>query len=165
MMGGGGSFSAGGPGKGMYTRLYTRVLNKVFETSICKASGVYISNLNSVFPWWWPPPPPKSFIHSPSVPLDVFCNSLQPRLQWFWNILHPRLLTSTEPGWTHTSKDSKLRLIFTQNSVAWWCCFRYWSESWWRSQVESQRRSWTGPRRRCFETFYFGEIFYLFEWT
>merc|ERR1712192_101174 len=28
MMGGGGSLSAGGPGKGMYTRLYTRVLNK-----------------------------------------------------------------------------------------------------------------------------------------
>lgn len=27
MMGGGGSFSAGGPGKGMYTRLYTNVLN------------------------------------------------------------------------------------------------------------------------------------------
>ncbi|KAF7494698.1 Mitochondrial-processing peptidase subunit alpha [Sarcoptes scabiei] len=27
LMGGGGSFSAGGPGKGMYTRLYTRVLN------------------------------------------------------------------------------------------------------------------------------------------
>lgn len=28
MMGGGGSFSAGGPGKGMYTRLYTNVLNQ-----------------------------------------------------------------------------------------------------------------------------------------
>ncbi|KAI9021240.1 peptidase M16 inactive domain-containing protein [Hyaloraphidium curvatum] len=28
MMGGGGSFSAGGPGKGMYSRLYTRVLNR-----------------------------------------------------------------------------------------------------------------------------------------
>merc|ERR1719461_2034751 len=28
LMGGGGSFSAGGPGKGMYTRLYTRVLNR-----------------------------------------------------------------------------------------------------------------------------------------
>lgn len=28
LMGGGGSFSAGGPGKGMYTRLYTNVLNK-----------------------------------------------------------------------------------------------------------------------------------------
>lgn len=27
-MGGGGSFSAGGPGKGMYTRLYTNVLNQ-----------------------------------------------------------------------------------------------------------------------------------------
>jgi len=28
MMGGGGSFSAGGPGKGMYTRLYTSVLSR-----------------------------------------------------------------------------------------------------------------------------------------
>lgn len=28
LMGGGGSFSAGGPGKGMYTRLYTDVLHK-----------------------------------------------------------------------------------------------------------------------------------------
>jgi hypothetical protein len=28
LMGGGGSFSAGGPGKGMHSRLYTRVLNK-----------------------------------------------------------------------------------------------------------------------------------------
>lgn len=28
MMGGGGSFSAGGPGKGMYSRLYTNVLNQ-----------------------------------------------------------------------------------------------------------------------------------------
>ena len=27
LMGGGGSFSAGGPGKGMYSRLYTNVLN------------------------------------------------------------------------------------------------------------------------------------------
>ena len=28
LMGGGGSFSAGGPGKGMFTRLYIDVLNK-----------------------------------------------------------------------------------------------------------------------------------------
>jgi processing peptidase subunit alpha len=28
LLGGGGSFSAGGPGKGMYTRLYTQVLNR-----------------------------------------------------------------------------------------------------------------------------------------
>lgn len=31
MMGGGGSFSAGGPGKGMYTRLYTNVLNRLLK--------------------------------------------------------------------------------------------------------------------------------------
>jgi processing peptidase subunit alpha len=36
MMGGGGSFSAGGPGKGMYTRLYTNVLNRY--TFICRQS-------------------------------------------------------------------------------------------------------------------------------
>ena len=28
LLGGGGSFSAGGPGKGMYTRLYLNVLNR-----------------------------------------------------------------------------------------------------------------------------------------
>jgi mitochondrial-processing peptidase subunit alpha len=28
LLGGGGSFSAGGPGKGMYSRLYTHVLNQ-----------------------------------------------------------------------------------------------------------------------------------------
>jgi len=33
LMGGGGSFSAGGPGKGMYTRLYTNVLNRFVEFS------------------------------------------------------------------------------------------------------------------------------------
>ncbi|GFS56209.1 mitochondrial-processing peptidase subunit alpha [Trichonephila clavipes] len=38
LMGGGGSFSAGGPGKGMYTRLYTNVLNRFnyFEQNIVK---------------------------------------------------------------------------------------------------------------------------------
>jgi len=36
LMGGGGSFSAGGPGKGMYTRLYTNVLNRSVEfTWLC----------------------------------------------------------------------------------------------------------------------------------
>ena len=34
LMGGGGSFSAGGPGKGMYTRLYTNVLNR-YPISLC----------------------------------------------------------------------------------------------------------------------------------
>jgi mitochondrial-processing peptidase subunit alpha len=37
MMGGGGSFSAGGPGKGMYSRLYERVLNRNYwaESATC----------------------------------------------------------------------------------------------------------------------------------
>ncbi|KAJ9583883.1 hypothetical protein L9F63_021775, partial [Diploptera punctata] len=37
MMGGGGSFSAGGPGKGMYTRLYTNVLNRYVQYRIATA--------------------------------------------------------------------------------------------------------------------------------
>ncbi|KAI8855287.1 Metalloenzyme, LuxS/M16 peptidase-like protein [Chytridium lagenaria] len=35
LMGGGGSFSAGGPGKGMYTRLYTQVLNRFGWVESC----------------------------------------------------------------------------------------------------------------------------------
>ncbi|KAJ3068198.1 Mitochondrial-processing peptidase subunit alpha [Podochytrium sp. JEL0797] len=35
LMGGGGSFSAGGPGKGMYTRLYTEVLNRYHWVESC----------------------------------------------------------------------------------------------------------------------------------
>src|SRR6201985_1371914 len=37
LMGGGGSFSAGGPGKGMYTRLYTDVLNQHGWVESCVA--------------------------------------------------------------------------------------------------------------------------------
>jgi len=37
LLGGGGSFSAGGPGKGMYSRLYTRVLNKYSWAQNCTA--------------------------------------------------------------------------------------------------------------------------------
>ncbi|PAA68379.1 hypothetical protein BOX15_Mlig028805g2, partial [Macrostomum lignano] len=39
MMGGGGSFSAGGPGKGMYTRLFTRVLNRHYWVNSAQASN------------------------------------------------------------------------------------------------------------------------------
>lgn len=35
MLGGGGSFSAGGPGKGMYTRLYKNILNKHYWVETC----------------------------------------------------------------------------------------------------------------------------------
>ncbi|KAJ2623790.1 Mitochondrial-processing peptidase subunit alpha [Coemansia sp. RSA 1358] len=37
LLGGGGSFSAGGPGKGMYSRLYTRVLNQHAWIESCMA--------------------------------------------------------------------------------------------------------------------------------
>eukprot|EP00405_Crypthecodinium_cohnii_P017596 CAMPEP_0206462148 /NCGR_PEP_ID=MMETSP0324_2-20121206/25807_1 /ASSEMBLY_ACC=CAM_ASM_000836 /TAXON_ID=2866 /ORGANISM="Crypthecodinium cohnii, Strain Seligo" /LENGTH=550 /DNA_ID=CAMNT_0053934251 /DNA_START=52 /DNA_END=1704 /DNA_ORIENTATION=+ len=39
-LGGGGSFSTGGPGKGMHTRLYTSVLNKHHWVESCQASSV-----------------------------------------------------------------------------------------------------------------------------
>lgn len=35
LLGGGGSFSAGGPGKGMYSRLYTQVLNQHAHIESC----------------------------------------------------------------------------------------------------------------------------------
>ncbi|PIN14334.1 Mitochondrial processing peptidase, alpha subunit [Handroanthus impetiginosus] len=48
LMGGGGSFSAGGPGKGMYSRLYLRVLNEHPQiqsfsafNSICNHTGLF----------------------------------------------------------------------------------------------------------------------------
>ncbi|KAI1442393.1 peptidase M16 inactive domain-containing protein [Annulohypoxylon stygium] len=37
LLGGGGSFSAGGPGKGMYSRLYTNVLNQYHWVESCQA--------------------------------------------------------------------------------------------------------------------------------
>jgi len=39
-LGGGGSFSTGGPGKGMHTRLYTEVLNRYHWAESCQASSV-----------------------------------------------------------------------------------------------------------------------------
>ncbi|KAJ7517242.1 hypothetical protein O6H91_21G015100 [Diphasiastrum complanatum] len=42
LLGGGGSFSSGGPGKGLYSRLYTRVLNQYQQVQSCTAfSSVY----------------------------------------------------------------------------------------------------------------------------
>ena len=43
LMGGGGSFSAGGPGKGMYSRLYTNVLNRCGQ--LHSPSGVICEEL------------------------------------------------------------------------------------------------------------------------
>ncbi|CAE8596830.1 unnamed protein product [Polarella glacialis] len=39
-LGGGGSFSTGGPGKGMHTRLYTEILNRHHWVESCQASSV-----------------------------------------------------------------------------------------------------------------------------
>mmetsp|Transcript_9373 Transcript_9373/g.33016 ORF Transcript_9373/g.33016 Transcript_9373/m.33016 type:complete len:497 (-) Transcript_9373:1374-2864(-) len=54
LMGGGGSFSAGGPGKGMYSRLYTRILNKyawmqncTFFTSLFNDTGLMGINISA----------------------------------------------------------------------------------------------------------------------
>merc|ERR1719420_2449500 len=50
-LGGGGSFSTGGPGKGMHTRLYTEVLNRYHWVESCQASSVmYVdSGLFSIY--------------------------------------------------------------------------------------------------------------------
>jgi len=43
-LGGGGSFSTGGPGKGLHTRLYTQVLNRHHWVESCQASSVMYSD-------------------------------------------------------------------------------------------------------------------------
>jgi len=48
LLGGGGSFSAGGPGKGMYSRLYTHILNHYTQIDHC-ASFHHIYNDSSLF--------------------------------------------------------------------------------------------------------------------
>jgi processing peptidase subunit alpha len=48
LLGGGGSFSAGGPGKGMYTRLYTHILNHYAQIDHC-ASFHHIYTDSSLF--------------------------------------------------------------------------------------------------------------------
>ncbi|KAF8910111.1 mitochondrial processing peptidase [Gymnopilus junonius] len=48
LLGGGGSFSAGGPGKGMYSRLYTHILNHYTQVDHC-ASFHHIYNDSSLF--------------------------------------------------------------------------------------------------------------------
>ncbi|KAG6817929.1 hypothetical protein H0H87_012397 [Tephrocybe sp. NHM501043] len=48
LLGGGGSFSAGGPGKGMYSRLYTHILNNFAQVDHC-ASFHHIYTDSSLF--------------------------------------------------------------------------------------------------------------------
>ncbi|KAF8140547.1 Metalloenzyme, LuxS/M16 peptidase-like protein [Boletus edulis] len=51
LLGGGGSFSAGGPGKGMYSRLYTHILNHFPQIDHC-ASFHHIYADSSLFGLW-----------------------------------------------------------------------------------------------------------------
>ncbi|KAG9314105.1 Metalloenzyme, LuxS/M16 peptidase-like protein [Chiua virens] len=51
LLGGGGSFSAGGPGKGMYSRLYTHILNHFPQIDHC-ASFHHIYTDSSLFGLW-----------------------------------------------------------------------------------------------------------------
>lgn len=44
MMGGGSSFSAGGPGKGMYTRLYQNILNRHHEVEACSVFNSFYND-------------------------------------------------------------------------------------------------------------------------
>jgi processing peptidase subunit alpha len=44
LLGGGGSFSSGGPGKGMYSRIYTRVLNRHWWVEQCNAFNFVYSD-------------------------------------------------------------------------------------------------------------------------
>ncbi|XP_063900396.1 uncharacterized protein LOC135119955 [Zophobas morio] len=44
LLGGGSSFSAGGPGKGMYTRVYVNILNSYNWVEMCNAMGVGYSD-------------------------------------------------------------------------------------------------------------------------
>lgn len=56
MMGGGGSFSAGGPGKGMFTRLYLNVLNRWVGRAVSRCVGALaqLSPLWAVTPFLCP---------------------------------------------------------------------------------------------------------------
>eukprot|EP00250_Pteridium_aquilinum_P022652 c2550_g1_i1 orf=435-1967(-) len=70
LLGGGGSFSAGGPGKGMYSRLYTRVLNQYSEVqSIVAFSSIY--NDTGLFGIHG-----CSDAHFAPELVDIFCNEL-----------------------------------------------------------------------------------------
>ncbi|KAJ3016182.1 Mitochondrial-processing peptidase subunit alpha [Thoreauomyces humboldtii] len=72
LMGGGGSFSAGGPGKGMYTRLYTQVLNRYHWVENC--SMVNFSYLDAGLFGIQAAVPPSPEAHAQIIP--ILCDQL-----------------------------------------------------------------------------------------
>lgn len=79
MMGGGGSFSAGGPGKGMFTRLYLNVLNR------CGGPPRPQGQRPGGQGW-----APRRLPVSPQAPLDVQRHRLPPQLRGHGPPVHPR---------------------------------------------------------------------------
>ena len=72
LMGGGGSFSAGGPGKGMYTRVYRTVLNRYGWVESCNAVHHPYSDSSLFVIKIAVPPSPGSHQHV----VDVVCDQL-----------------------------------------------------------------------------------------
>ncbi|KAJ3172540.1 Mitochondrial-processing peptidase subunit alpha [Geranomyces variabilis] len=72
LMGGGGSFSAGGPGKGMYTRLYTQVLNRYHWVESCNM--VNFSYLDAGLFGIQAAVPPSPEAHAQIIP--ILCDQL-----------------------------------------------------------------------------------------
>lgn len=73
LLGGGGSFSAGGPGKGMYSRLYTHVLNQYYFIENCVAfnhsysdSGIFGISVSCI---------PQAASEAVRVALEQFANT------------------------------------------------------------------------------------------
>lgn len=82
MMGGGGSFSAGGPGKGMFTRLYLNVLNRWVGRAVssCVGAPAQPNPLRGCDAFWGPS----------QAPLDVQCDLVPPQLRGHRPAVHPR---------------------------------------------------------------------------
>ena len=72
LLGGGGSFSAGGPGKGMYSRLYTNILNQHGEIDHC-ASFHHIYSDSSLFGLF------ASYVPSAASPNMILSHLAYPR--------------------------------------------------------------------------------------
>ncbi|KAJ3296556.1 Mitochondrial-processing peptidase subunit alpha [Rhizoclosmatium sp. JEL0117] len=78
LLGGGGSFSAGGPGKGMYTRLYTEVLNRYHWVESCNTLS-YSYQPTSLFGLTASiPPAPETHAHILPILLSHLHQSTSP---------------------------------------------------------------------------------------
>ncbi|KAJ3124317.1 Mitochondrial-processing peptidase subunit alpha [Physocladia obscura] len=75
LLGGGGSFSAGGPGKGMYTRLYTEVLNRYHWVESCNTLSFSYQPTSLFGITASVPPSPETHAHILPIMLSHFHQS------------------------------------------------------------------------------------------